>query len=107
VISQLNPVLNNTKWDELRLAMHGLDIVHRWRTKDVSGYVSPWDRDWFYRFRDAGYESIEWAEIEVQSPAQDSAILAILRQIHSPGHRTDQGFRVYGYMRDGEEVDYI
>jgi len=37
----MNPFMNETKWDELRLAMYALGNLHpRWRTKDVSGYAS-------------------------------------------------------------------
>ena len=37
------PLMNNTKWEELRAAMYGLDGLRpRWRTKDLeSGYVCP------------------------------------------------------------------
>jgi hypothetical protein len=104
----LQAVLNNTKWDELRLAMYGLgNGVTRWRTKDLSGHISPWDGEWFYHFRDGGYESIEWAEIEVLSPTHNSDILKLLREIHLPGHRIDRGFRIYGHLLDGEAIEYI
>ena len=100
--------MNNTKWDELRLAMYNLgDLRPRWRTKDVSGYLSPWDGEWFYHFRDGGYVSIEWVEIQVISPEQDAAVLALLRKIHLPGHRIEQGFRIYGYGQDGVAIDYV
>lgn len=88
--------------------MYGLgDNVPRWRTKDLSGYICPWDSEWFYHFRDGGYESIEWVEIEVVSLTQDAAVLALLQLIHLPGHRIDRGFRVYGHVRDGEAMEYI
>ncbi|WP_234836956.1 DUF6678 family protein [Sinorhizobium meliloti] len=32
--------MNNTKWDELRLAMHALDRRPLWRCKDVNGHYS-------------------------------------------------------------------
>jgi hypothetical protein len=100
--------MNNTKWDELRLAMHNLgDLKPLWRTKDVAGYVSPWDDDWYYHFRDGSYASIEWVEIQVLSAEQDAAILARLRQVHLPGHRIAKGFRIYGYARDGVAIDYV
>ncbi|WP_437411745.1 DUF6678 family protein [Sinorhizobium meliloti] len=34
----LHPVMNNTKWDELRSAMHALDRRPLWRCKDVNGF---------------------------------------------------------------------
>ena len=78
-----------------------------WRTKDVSGYLSSWDGEWIYHFREGGYSSIEWVEIKVQSVEQDAAVLKSLREIHLPGHRIDQGFRIYGYAPDGVAVDYL
>jgi hypothetical protein len=104
----LQSVLNNSKWEELRLAMYGLGAqAPRWRVKDLSGYICPWDSEWFYHFRNAGYDSIEWTEIEVLEPTQDASVLAILQQIHLPGHRIDREFRVYGYVRAGEAMEYI
>ena len=100
--------MNNTKWDELRLAMYGLgDLRPPWRAKDVSGHISSWDGEWFYHFREGGYESIEWVEIQVSSADQDAAILALLRSIHLPGHRVEEGYRIYGYAREGVAMDYV
>ena len=100
--------MNNTKWDEIRLAMYSLDGPHpRWRTKDISGYLSEWDGEWYYHFREGGYECIEWLEIRVMSPEQDTAVLAALRAIHVPGHRTADGFRINGYANSGNGIDYI
>jgi hypothetical protein len=69
--------------------------------------VSPWDGDWFYHFQNGGYRSIEWVEIRVATPQQDAAIEVALRRVHVPGHRIEQGFRVYGYVQEGAPVDYI
>jgi hypothetical protein len=100
--------MNNTKWNELRLAMYNLgDLRPLWRTLDVSGYVSSWDGEWFYHFREGGYSSIEWVEIQVESADQDAAVSELLKQIHVPGHRIEKGFRIYGYARDGHTVNYI
>lgn len=102
------PLMNNTKWDELRLAMYGLEELRpRWRTKDVSGYVNPWDGEWWNHFRTGGYASIEWVEIQITTPEQHAAVLAALQKIHLPGERIEQGFRVYGYVPDGTPVGYI
>jgi|GEM_PF-6852862 len=56
--------MDDTKWDEVRLAMYGLGPRSpRWRTRDrVSGYVSDWDGEWFYDFRTGGDDTIEWVE---------------------------------------------
>src|SRR5262249_38507776 len=103
----MNPVMNDTKWDELRQAMYGLgDASPRWRTKDISGYVCPWDGEWFYHFRNGGYDTIEWVEIRTGTPEQDAAVEAALRRVHVPGYRIDHGYRVYGYVRNGAAVGY-
>lgn len=100
--------MNDTKWDELRVAMHGIgDHRPRWRTKDVNGYVGQWDGEWFYHFRQCGYATIEWADIQITSIDQDAAVLEILQRIHLPGHRIEEGFRVYGYIQSGVGIGYI
>lgn len=102
-------VMNNTKWDEVRLAMYGLhDLAPRWRTKAMDAdVVRAWDREWFYHFRIGGYEGIEWLEIEALEPLQHEAVLAVLRAIRVPGSTTEFGFRIYGYVGEGTAIDYI
>jgi hypothetical protein len=100
--------MNNTKWEQLRVAMIELDGFRpQWRAKDLSGFVSSWDGEWYYHFRDGGYASIEWVEIRVNSPDQDGAVATALRRVHVPGRRIENGFRVYGYANDGEAIDYL
>ena len=83
-------------------------IRPQWRTKDVeNGYLSSWDGDWYYHFKDGGYESIEWVEIKVTSPEQDAVVMKELKTIHVPGYRTEHGFKVIGYARAGEALEYI
>jgi hypothetical protein len=104
----LNPTLNNTKWEELREAMYNLgELTPRWRTRDVSGYISSWDGDWFYHLGNGGYDSIEWVEIQILSAEQDAAVLALIQQIHLPGQRIERGFRIYGYATDGVTLNYL
>jgi predicted protein tyrosine phosphatase len=106
---KLYPVMNNTKWEEIHVAMLELDSLSpKWRTKDrETGFVCPWDGEWFYHFREGGYESIEWVEIGVTSPEQDHEVEAVLAKIHVPGHRTAEGFRVYGYQEAGVALAYL
>jgi hypothetical protein len=105
----VNPLLNNTKWEELRVAMYNLGTLSpQWRTLDLeSGDLSPWDGDWYYHFRADGYRTIEWVEIKTTTAEQAEAVLAALKLIRVPGHRTDQGFRVYGYSKEGDALEYI
>ena len=72
---QMNGVMNNTKWDELRMAMYGLaESRPRWRTKDVSGYLSPWDGDWFLSLpRHGDHDSFQIGsyKFRIATPAQE------------------------------------
>jgi hypothetical protein len=101
--------MNDSKWDELRLAMYALGPQSpKWRTLDVeNGYLSTWDREWFYHFRNGEYKCIKWVEIAVESQEQSQAVFAELVKIHVPGEKIESGFRVLGYAELGTEVDYI
>ncbi len=101
--------MNNTKWDELRLAMYELgDLSPRFRTCCVeNSYVSPWDGEWYYHLRECGYEILKWVEIEVVSTPQRELVLSRLRDIHGPGESSEHGFRVFGYAPRGEPVEYL
>lgn len=105
----MHPLLNNTKWEEVRLAMYGLgELSPQWRTKDVmNGYVCPWDGEWFYRFRSGGYQSIHWVEIKVDSADQRNAVIDALEKIRVPGTTSEFGFKVFGYASPGESIDYL
>jgi hypothetical protein len=105
----MTSVMNSTKWEELRLAMYRLGRLHpKWRTRNIeSGFIPEWDGEWFYHFRDGGYESIEWVEIKITSTEQDRAVFAALKAIHVPGERTEDGYRIFGYIQPGQFVDYI
>jgi hypothetical protein len=102
-------VTNKTKWDEIRLAMYELaDLSPRWRTRCVeNGFVTAWDSEWFYHFRDGGYEITEWVEIEVTSSEQKTAVHNVLSKIHVPGEFLDNIFRVYGHVPVGQPIDYL
>lgn len=104
----MHPLMNDTKWDELRRAMYELaDLTPRWRTRNLeNGHVSNWDRDWFYHFRNGGYKFIQWVEIAVDTEVQRVAVLAELVRIHVPGEQTESGYRVFGYVKTGDAVDY-
>ena len=84
------------------------DLTPRWRTRDVeNGHLSGWDSEWFHHFRAGGYKFIQWVEIAVDTAEQRAAVLAELVRIHVPGEQTECGYRVFGYMKTGEAVDYI
>lgn len=84
------------------------DLAPRWRALHVeNGHRSEWDREWFHHFRNGGYKFIEGVEIAVDTVEQQAAVLAELLRIHVPGERTESGYRVFGYVKNGEAVDYI
>ena len=103
------PVMNNTKWEELRAAMYELEKPSsKWRTRIVwSGFESGWDSEWFSHLKDGGYEDIEWVEISPATVEQAAMVLAALRAIHVPGIKTDAGFKVFGHLSEGVPCDYL
>lgn len=103
----LNPTMNNTKWDELRLAMYALKPAPSWSTMSTRGYRSPPDREWFYHFKDGGYDTISYVDILVESESQRELVLAALQKVHVPGEALPDGFRVFGYTEDGQAVMYL
>lgn len=100
-------VMNNTKWDELRLAMHALDRRPLWRYKDVNGHYSGYHREWFLHFRSGDYASILYVDITADDPAHREAIRDALKAIHLPGEETESGFRVFGYGQKGQTLEYL
>ncbi len=103
----LNPVMNNTKWNELRLAMYALKPTPRWSTLSTSGYHYGPDGEWFYHFRADGYEDIVHVDIHIETPIQRELVRSALKRVHVPGEETPGGFRVFGYLQNGEGADYI
>lgn len=103
----LNPAMNNTKWDELRLAMYAIKPPPSWSTLSTTGYRSPPDREWFYHFRNGGYESILYVDIRVDSPIQRALVRSALKKVHVPGEELPEGFRVFGYFEDGQAIMFL
>ncbi|WP_318858808.1 DUF6678 family protein [Sinorhizobium meliloti] len=78
--------MDNTKWDELRLAMRVLDRPPLWRCKDVNGHYSGDDREWFHHFQTVDMPATSGWDITAQSPAhRDSDQSLPLKAIHLPG----------------------
>ncbi|TCM89718.1 hypothetical protein EV294_1115 [Paenibacillus sp. BK033] len=99
------PLMNDTKWDEIREAMLDSDRTIRWRTKDnENGYIAHWDADWFYHFRQGRYKTIEWLEISL-TEENIAYVMTKLKEIHVPGEVDGNVARVYGY-KEGF-VNYI
>lgn len=105
----MQPVMNNTKWRELQMAMYAINkFCPMWRTRCLeNGYLAPWDGEWFYHFSEGGYDWIEWVEIKTENAEEESVVLAELKKIHVPGHRTEHVFKVYGYLKEGQSINFI
>lgn len=102
-------VMNNTKWEELRVAMYELGPLHpQFRIKDRDREEPwPWDGEWFYHFRLSDYEAIEYVDLRVGSQEQRDAVRDRLRAIHLAGTETGEGFRIYGWRKPGEFAEYL
>ena len=106
-MAESHGVMNNTKWEELRLAMHAIVPAPRYRCMTITGHYSHEDVDWFYHFRADGYEDIQYVDIFADSQAHREQIGSVLKKIHLPGEETGDGFRIYGYARPGQSLDYL
>jgi hypothetical protein len=103
----LQPVMNNTKWRELRLAMLDLERRPRWISTATNGHRAPPDGEWFYHFADGGYSDLLQVDIIAEDDAHREMIRAALRPIHLPGEETEAGFRIFGYARPGQVIDFL
>ena len=102
-------LMNDTKWDELRIAMHELgEWSPRFCIKNF-GCDEPWswDGEWYYHFALAPYQEIEWVDLGVRCEQQRTLVRDRLRIVHVPGVETLDGFRVFGWVRPGIPVNYI
>lgn len=101
--------MNNTKWRELQMAMYELKENHpKWRSKSINNEcVTQWDGEWYYHFSEGGFKDLEWVEIKAESEEQKELIFSKLKDVHVPGHETANGYRVYGYIKEGQSIDYI
>jgi hypothetical protein len=105
-------LMNNTKWEEIRIGMLELQYPVRWRTRSLkTGHVSSWDADWYYHFRlldnivtEKSYPLIEWLEIDLSHDKEE--ILAILKKIHIPGILMENSVKIIGYSK-GEPYEYL
>ncbi|MFF2879487.1 DUF6678 family protein [Gottfriedia sp. NPDC057991] len=97
--NQYQQVMNDKKWEEIRLSMCDYPNNNQWRTKDIeTRFISTWDGEWFYHFRIGGYKCIEWLEIKVETQEIRKGVLNILKNIHVSGDVFDNVIRVYGYV---------
>ena len=101
----LHRLMNDTKWEELRVAMYELEQSPKWRTCDVeTGFVSDWDGGWFSHFRADGYKTIRWVELLIESDQQHKEVLSELARIHVRVHDRARLRRGLGHVRGRIEI---
>jgi hypothetical protein len=106
-MTELHPVMNNTKWRELRAAMHAIEPATTYRIMSINGYYGRADAEWFYHFQEGGYDDIRYVDIFANNALHRQQIASALKTIHLPGEETGDGFRVYGYALPGQAIDYL
>lgn len=99
--------MNNTKWNEIRVAMFSMESPPSWKITCLNGYESTADSEWFYHFSEGGYLDIQHLDILTNSVAQHAMVGTILRAIHLPGIEFKSGYRILGYADAVSNVDYL
>jgi hypothetical protein len=105
--NMLNLVMNNTKWNEVHLVMYALDPSPAGSTLSRNGHRYGPDREWFYHFRNGGYEDIVHVDIHVAISHQHELVQTAHKKIHVPGAVVADGFRVFDYVEHDQFIDYI
>ena len=99
--------MNNTKWNEIRLAMVSMKSPPLWKITYINGYETAVDGEWFYHFSEGGYLDIHYLDVITNSVEQHALVGAILRIIHLPGMETETGYRIFGYADSFSNVNYL
>lgn len=90
--------MNETKWREVCQAFYRSKPSPRYRIRDLlaaPGYVSEWDREWYYHPRP--YVSIHWLEIELSADAVAHA-LALCKRCGAAVEVGGAGLRIWGWV---------
>jgi len=99
--------MNNTKWNEIWLAMIAMESPPLWKITYLNGHQSVVDGEWFYHFREGGYLDIQYLDVLTNSVEQHATVGNIFRLIHIPGIETATGYRIFGYAESVSNVDYL
>jgi len=101
-------VMNNTKWQELRLGMLQSSARVHFRGKDLeTGSIGGWDCEWHYHFCLSGHDSIEWIELRPATDEERRTVEDILRTSHIPVELREGLYRIYGYAADTSKITYL
>jgi hypothetical protein len=103
----LSSCMNDTKWREVcELFRHWSAPPPPFRIRDLlapDGYVSEWDREWYYHPRP--YVSIHWLEVEMPSDSVPAA-LARCKEIGAAVEARDVGLRIWGWVGPAERPQF-
>jgi hypothetical protein len=103
---ELLPVLNHTKWSELRVEMLSSppDQAPKFRGRSVFAppdYCTSWDGEFYYHIHPVA--DIEWLELTAQS---ETWLRDVLR-CHSIPYSMESGVvRIWGYTRPGVQPEW-
>jgi hypothetical protein len=84
---ELHPVMNATKWRELRDAMCAVGSVTTYRIMRISGYCSSPDAEWFYHFQEGGYEDIRYVDIFATDQSHREEVGSTLKKFICRGRK--------------------
>jgi hypothetical protein len=103
---ELYPILNNTKWAELRSVMLAapLDQAPRFRARSVfapADFCTEWDGEFYYHTHPVAH--IEWLELKA---ASQEWLQNTLRGHNIPFSVEDGTVRVWGYTRPGRQPEW-
>jgi hypothetical protein len=122
---QLGSVMNDTKWERLLDALEPLYGFLEFRRKDVresrTEASSRWNGDMYEVF--GRWENIEWLEIRadrcaryegalpptlppIKAEDHTDDMLEALRAAGVPYERTEEGVRIWGYLRPGTSPNW-
>jgi hypothetical protein len=101
-------VMNDTKWQELRLGILRSNERVYFRGKNLgSDSIGQWDSEWYYHFNLDGHDETEWYELKADTEEGRRAIEDVLRTYHVPVELRDGVYRIYGYADDASDITYL
>ncbi len=117
--NQLSGVLNDTKWRQLFRSLESKRLGLPFKRKDVrdsDDLNEHWDHDIYHVF--GAWENIEWLEIRAVVRIRQGALLppiekdftneliAAVTQAGVPYSKTEDGIKVWGYLRPGDSPEW-
>jgi hypothetical protein len=100
--------MNIPKWEELRLAMLSFERQPPWRTRDAEkGMNHPGTPNGSITSASAAFTPQSGLRLPHRVPSTFRKLKEALARLHVPGERTEDGFKVYGFIPIGKALDYV